>query len=564
MYQLSLTKPKFHGNKIINPAMEAGARVVNVDDETMHLALLTDKIIAYNQLKEVDNPIFTERGGLPTPTGLFSQYIFGNTNDERKKTCAYIDLKTKLFHPYVWEVLTKLYSNLDRVAAGEGTWFIEPNGKLVEIKDESNPKYDEDNTGLRWLIENFDKIDFGKTNSRIRDERITLIKSLTPDEMFISRYIVVPVFFRDMDNSTGRASIPSINYEYKKLIVYANSIADDTLGLFSNKAMYNMQQTLVTIRKFGQSLIEKKKGAIHQSILGKSVDRGGRDVISVPVLDYAETPDDCLVDITHAGIPIGKCLVLGYPFILRWVLEFFTREFENRRKVLVYAKNNKGVYIPEEVEIEDQTSIYTKDYIDKRMKSFINTYGARFEPIKIYLKDGSVRYMRFTGNYTPKNPDSPYTSVINNRPMTWTDLFYIAAVQTLSDKHIWITRYPVTGVHSTFPVKCRPCSTMKTMPVKIDDVVYPFYPVIDSKMDTDDVSRQFIDTIEISNLFLAAIGGDYDGDQTSEKMSFTIEANQEAAEIMGDVKQYLGLDGGLIRKLGNEAALTFYAMTYHD
>lgn len=53
----------------------------------------------------------------------------------------------------------------------------------------------------------------------------------------------------------------------------------------------------------------------------------------------------------------------------------------------------------------------------------------------------------------------------------------------------------------------------------------------------------------------------YDGDMVSVKMCYTIEANEEAAEILNSLKHYMSIQGDLIRVIGNEAYLTFYNMT---
>lgn len=489
-------------------AVGGSMRVINVEDEPMLVRLITDNIIKVNELKKVDNPIMFERGQVPTVGGLFSEYIFGTTSEERMRTYAYIDLKYKFIHPYVYEVLKKIYRNVEKICAGDSAWYIESNGNLIEIKDENDSRYNEDNTGMRWFIDNYHKIRFKENESPGRKEKLKFIKSLTDEEIFISKWIVIPVFYRDVDMSSGRPSIPELNYEYNNLLKYVSTLTKDAIGFFNNKAMYNIQMTLVRIRKYGQSLIEKKKGAFHQSVLGKSIDYGVRAVISVPIMNQFEKPDEVPVDIFHTGVPLAQCCVLGYPFIIKWCLDFFRQEFEGVTHKTLYRKGKSGDLVPEEVEIEDQMSIYTKDFIHKKMKGFINTYGERFEPLKIKLKNGKDELMIFPGRGMSRDLKNPLSSTITNRPFTWTDLFYLAAVETLSDKHVYCTRYPLTDYFGIFPTRCRPLSTVNTMPVMINGTVYPFYPKIDLSMSKAQVATQFIDTAEISNLYLDAIGGD--------------------------------------------------------
>ena len=96
--------------------------------------------------------------------------------------------------------------------------------------------------------------------------------------------------------------------------------------------------------------------------------------------------------------------------------------------------------------------------------------------------------------------------------MTWTDLFYQAAVETLSDKYVYITRYPISSYNSIFPSLCRPLSTIDTVPAIINGVEYRWYPVIDLNTPTGKISNLFNDTVCMSDLYLDALGGDFEFD----------------------------------------------------
>jgi len=505
----SIAKKKVNIRDALSGAYEDYGRVVNVEDEPMKIALITDKMLSFNELQKVSNPIYFEKGQNPTVEGLYSDYIFGTTTEERMKTYAYIDLRHKFFHPYIFEVLKKLYRNVEKIAAGESSWHIQEDGELKEIKNHNDPLYDEDATGLNWLIENYHKIHFKENEATSRKQNLKFIRSLTDDELFISKWIVIPPFYRDVDKTSAKPKVHELTTMYSKLLRYANSITGDGIGFFNNGALYNIQKILIDIRKYGQSLIEKKNGAFHRTVLGKSTDYGSRLVISVPVMNNTERPEDMQVDIFHTGVPLATCCVVGYPFMVRWCMEFFRKEFEGVHSKILYKRNKTtGEVTSEEVEIEDQLSIFTKDYIDKKMKAFKNTYGCRFETIKIKLKDGTEREMLFTGRGYSRNIESPNAASISHRPMTWTDIFYMAAVSTLSDKHIYVTRYPLESYFGIFPTRCIPISTLQTYPMVVDGTVYPYYPVVDLSLSETEVATQFIDTLEMANVYLDAIGGD--------------------------------------------------------
>lgn len=547
-----------------NQIVLEASHTIDIEGQSMELALCTDKIIEGNGLQEVTDPIPFKNGREPTDGGLFSPLIFGETPKERVKTHAYINLKRKFFHPYVYEILSKLYSKFDTIASGQGAWYINATGDLEEIKDPQDRRYNEENTGLAWLVKNFKKIHFKESDSDKRKAMLALIHSLSDDEIFISKWIVIPVFYRDVDNSTGKITIDQLNEWYSQILMNVNSYDTEVLSISKHLTLYKIQKLMVEIRKYGQSLIEKKKGALQRTILGKAPDFGGRGVISVPSMDGCDCPEDCLVDITHSGIPLAKCIEMGYPFMIKWIMEFFEETFLNQKSTPCYKKVNGKMELTR-IDISDQSEIFTQKYIDKKAEMFKETYGAeRFEAVKIRGKDGKEYDMYFPGKGYTNDTENARSNTIGTRPMTWTDIFYLAAVETLSDKHVFITRYPLEDYFGTFPSKVAVLSTIRTSPVIINGKVYRHYPVIDLNLPYSVVARQFIDTFSFSNLYLDAIGGDYDGDTVSGKILFTLEANQESDAHLKSIRHYLTVQGKLNRVLGNETFLTFYNMTRRE
>lgn len=532
---------------------------------SMKLGILTDDMIKKGNLKPVTNPIPFIRGTEPTPDGLFSYEIFGSTSETRRRQCAYIDLHEKFFHPFVYEILDRLIpKKFAKCAAGMGAWTID-GGVLKEVIDTDSPLYNVEHTGLRWLIKHYHDLDLQKNQSITRNDRITMLKNLKDNEIFITKWLVIPVFYRDVEITNGRRSVPELDDMYTNIIRYVNGL-DDAFNFFSNSLVYNVQAALVQIRKHGQKLIELKHGFFHQNILGKNTDRGSRDVISVPPMNHYETPKQNPVDIFHTGIPVAKCLVLGYDFIMRYCLNFFANNFRNAASYPVYQLNNGSYEMIGSIPIKPQVEKFNTKYIEKKMEQYKQYHAGRFEPITITAADGREIPMHFSGllqSMSGFNPDSVPNRLVN-RPFTWTDLFYMAAVDTLSDKYVYITRYPVEDYSHIFPSKCTPVSTLRTIPVKVDGKLYPNYPVIDTTLPTDKIATLFIDTVTMSNLFLDALGGDYDGDTTIEKLCFTLEANEEAEKLSQDIRSFVSPDGKMLKFIKNEGYLAFYNMTRLD
>lgn len=525
---------------------------------SMKIDVIGDSFIERNikvlGIKEVTNPVRFERGTIPTENGLFSPYIFGFTTEEKRTLFGYIDLHTKVFHPYIYEVIKRMWNKIDVIASGKSSWEIDADGNVNEVIDG-----DPANTGMDWLVKNFRKIKFKDTGSHIRDERMKLINSLKDDELFISKWLVIPVFYREVQDIGGVQNVPPINKNYTNLIRYANAVIQDPY--FANNAKYNIQLQLLKIRKYGQSLVEKKRGFFKRSVLGKTIDYGYRSVISVYHIDAADKPEDNPIDIFHTGIPLAQCCVLFYPFIKRYITEFFRQQFESTGVRVPYLVSENNI---EYLESDDVLGYYNPDKIQQIVDQFVNTPAVRFRKIEIPVKRNGETIMSplfFTGTSNNTKRNSLDASGIANRHLTWCDLLYMAAEEVTSDKHVYITRYPLEDYFGTFPSRVFVLSTMKTEPVVINKKLYKYYPVIDPNLSEHEVSVLFNDTMTMDNTYLKGLGGDYDGDMCSIKGVFTVEANEEAEEIMHSVKHYINIAGNLMRVIGNEAFLTYYNMT---
>lgn len=112
-----------------------------------------------------------------------------------------------------------------------------------------------------------------------------------------------------------------------------------------------------------------------------------------------------------------------------------------------------------------------------------------------------------------------------------------------------------------FPTKVNVSSTKQTEPMVINGKLYRHYPKLREEDIGTDTSNKFVDTMNIANLYLGAIGGDYDGDQVTVKGVWTDEANAELDKQLKSNKHYIGLDGTNVRKPSNEAFQCLYSLT---
>ena len=464
----------------------------------------TKEFIKINNLQEISDPMLFARGGVPSPNGLLSTDIFGVSLNDRKTTYAYIDLQDYFIHPFIYKLLLRLNRNFSNIVHGTKKFVID-NGLLVEDEESGE-------TGIRFLYDNWENINFDKNNSLIRNERIDLLNAYDKNTLFTKYWIVIPAFYRDVNLQNiekGKLSHHEINDKYSKLIRLTSMISNNnsfSFTLTSTKA--KIQTTLVEIYDLLKGKLDKKQGLLRKNLLGKSIDYGSRLVISAPTF-HTNKWDEMNIDLYHTGVPLAQCCSLFTPFIIHWVKNFFRQKFEKIGNK--YLINYKGKM--QFVELEDPELYFNDEYIKKQIDQFIFSYSDRFVKIELPIKDKSIKtpiYLKFSGKIYDKNDPTEGASI--DRYATWCDILYQAAIDVCSDKMIYVTRYPITDYFSIFPSQITVLSTTNTMPVFIDGKIYKHYPVIELDKNKTAVATSFHDTATMSNLMLKGLGGDYDGD----------------------------------------------------
>lgn len=456
-----------------------------------------------NMIGQVTNPIMLDRGHTPTYDGLLSTEIFGNTTKERSRKFGYIDLKGFYFQPIVYKNLRRLDRRIDGIASGRISVRIEKDGTMVE--DENGQ------TGLEFLYKNWDKIKYKKNNSSIRNERIELFDNHSKNELFTPYWILSPAMYRDINlqnSANGKISYHEVNSMYSKLIRLVAMLGQDSsFKPVMNNTRFMIQSTIVDIYNYYKNLIEKKNGIIRKSLLGKSIDYGSRLVITTPTYNV-DNYKDMDVDFYHAGIPLANCCSLFTPFILGWVRNFLQRELEfTSNKYPFKGKDGEVEFKP----LKDPMSYYNEEKIAKMMDSFVFSYTSRYDKIIIPTEDmdKNPRYMYFSGaSLTQDNISDAKAKGIGSRPMTLTDLFFMAACDVCKDKHVYITRYPLTDYLGVFPIGISVLSTHHTAKMLVGGKEYTHYPIIDLQLPESEVASAFIDTVRFQNVYLKVIGGD--------------------------------------------------------
>ena len=101
--------------------------------------------------------------------------------------------------------------------------------------------------------------------------------------------------------------------------------------------------------------------------------------------------------------------------------------------------------------------------------------------------------------------DNSDISSLVYRPMTWTDVLYMAAEEVTRDKHCLVTRYPLLDEFGIFLAEIHVLSTTETDVVEANGRIYKWYPHIDFTVDPEKMATKFIDSVQFSNSYLPGL-----------------------------------------------------------
>lgn len=522
-----------------------------------------EEFVKVNEVQEITDPIFFVKNGVPTPEGLLSNEIFGITKDERANIFGYIDLQQWFLHPLAYIEWAKMDSRIKEIVFGTKKFTINSKGDFEE--DENGE------TGIDFLKKNFSKLKIKSTESSKRDMKIQFLKE-NEKNIFIKKLIVIPAYYRDVNTADGgRLGVGTLNKYYSSIIIAVRSLKEtqDYGFSMSDATKGRIQETIALIYNFlcgsGSEQtdgigLSKKQGIIRTSVMSKTTDEGSRLVISAPNIK-AENIDNLMVDTEHCALPLASALVNFKPFIIFNVKRFFENEFSNNPTHTVRTKDGKV----ESLEIKNPEMVFSEEEIEDQMKKFINGYSKRLSPVTVPLANGQRADCIFRGKSATEQAEQlekdPKNTQLLSRRMTWCDVFYIAAEEAVKNKTVQITRFPMDSYWNQFPAKIRISTLQNTEPIVIGSTLYKWYPKIREEDIDTDTGNMFIDTLQFTNLNLPSIVGDYDGDQTGVKGTWSVEANEECMNIINSKAYYLDLNCINVKKSTNEAIQCIYSLT---
>ena len=526
-----------------------------------------DLYVQTNELAEVTSgTMFGSQSTAPDENGLVSYEIFGNPGSkQRAKNFAYIDLGDIFIHPMAYDAIIMLSKPIKGVINGEGYYYLDREGKIVKVNSPSEaPSGVDCGQGCHWLKRNIRKIDFTKDKmSNVRKDRISFLNSLKDDEMFITKWLVIPAYYRDVDINTNKKN--DINMMYQNILSQAKTVK-------SMKTMFDSEEVTDSHRKIQEKINEMyryfltfmagTKAFIQKHVLGKAPDYSSRMVITTARIN-CNRPDDMITDYAHSGVPLSMVLEDFAPFIEYGFKQFIRNQINGSD--YVYTKDKDG-NIRRIALAPHWEQCMLHDNIHSLIKIYSDSKERRLDYFTIEAENGEqvpIGYVTSKGSLVSSS-DSEEVAQRDNiiRPITMCEMFYMIAMDTVKDKQIMITRFPIEDYQNVYPSMMTIIPYENTKKVTLFGKEYPRFPDITLE-DIKNRREQFIcekfnDALQLFPTYLAALGADFDGDTVTVQGVFS---KNDPMEYINSPMNIVNIGGSTMRSISDINSQMLFALT---
>lgn len=555
--------------------------------DSMSITLVNpNKDIEINGWKEITSTLyFVPSTSELHPEGLFSSEIFGAPGTEdRKYNWGWIRLNDVFMNPHAFYVLKRLKSAIaNDMRLGTNNYYVDSVGELTKLEPgetvPTNAVYKNTGTGITWLKEAWPYISWRTTKdmSKTAKVRRNWLKAFSIDEIFWDKLLVMPAWYRDVKyNNDGKSKRNIMNTMYLKILRLADiiknldsiSFMDDPNEPKRSTSHVKLQDAIYELYDFYMKKIGGANGFINKFVVGKATDYGARLVISPPDFNTEHYTQN-EADFFRSSTPLATAANIFAPFMIHGVIRWVQRYVSGNISINYYDFKQKklvsGVLDP--TWIDEFTTDSIRGMLDRYKKSkqyrvekitFKGENNTRI-PITAYFSiiDGK---MSFTTDVVSETEISKNKSS-NYRHLTYCEFFYIIAMDNISKKSIYNTRYPLTTYNNTY------CGLMNIIPcneytsVIFNGNLYPRYPIL--KYETvKDIEGMFTDTMRMFSTYPSAMGADFDGDKISVQSVFTQEGNEDVYKHMKEISNVVGINGSIMREFPNVIPHGIYGLTY--
>lgn len=489
------------------------------------------------------------------PNGLFSTEIFGRIGEDRRDdTFSYIDLKTRIFHPIIFNRLEKLKRLYSDILAGKRYAVFNEKTEDFEAATESTG-----DTGFSFFMSHWEKIKFQRSDSELRNQRIELIE-MYQDTSVIDKVLVIPAGLRDAEiDSLGRVQKDEINDYYYRLLSVSNTIGStsDVETPVLDKARWSQQMAFNDIYKTLETMISGKRGFIQSKFGSRRIMNGTRNVLSATDSSPSKLGDRTVPGPNDTAVGLWQtsrgALPISVSALRSGILSSIFGDVEGGAR-LIDTDSLESEYVQVSSQTHDRWT--TNEGLEKVINAQ-SMFGIRDKPL---LVEG--RYLALV--YRPKhNKVFKIFHDINElpedynkgdvHPITLMELIYLSNYRHWNKLGIVVTRYPVTGEGSAYVSSVYVRTTVNSeVRVELGSDWEPLEPTEENTALVYPVydGQGYIDSMQVGLNKLSGMGGDFDGDMVSGNFLYSREAFEERERYFKSRRAYIDPKGGLRASMG--------------
>lgn len=494
-----------------------------------------------------ETSIFDNNGNFH-PNGLFSTTIFGAVGSEyRNRVFGYVDLQMELIHPLIYKALTDTKALYKQIAEGKVTAIFDK-----KIKDFVKSTDENSNTGYQFFIEHLPLLKLEKNNSDKRNFNIDIINNSIKEEKYLMKYLLVmPAGLRDyFVDQSGKPNEDEINTFYRKIVSQC-SIIDPISGKKAPEVYNNLrsgiQNSLQDLSEYIISLLEGKNKLILGKWLTRKIFNSTRNVASNFIENVSTIDSPNRINYNEA--------IVGLHQYLRALVPKSIYEIKNKYIVNIFKENTNSAFITnsktllkEEVlnsHIQKEYDLWTTSEGLLQVIASLNNQHIRDLPIilnkgKHYLgliyKD--EKYIKFFHGLD-ELPDGFDKSKVS--PVTLSEFMYLSIYETIGKYPGLITRYPITGYGSVYPVFLKMVTTMSSF--TLEELDGEWKPSGKTMYSFPNPDSGYHNTISVHPAHLASLGGDFDGDTLSVTALLSDESIEEITKALSKKEYYFNDKG---------------------
>lgn len=386
--------------------------------------------------------------------GLFSISIFGRVGDEaRDRRFSYIDIKTEIFHPIIYNRLIRLKKLYGAILNSEqyAVWNEEAHDFMPSNELEGR-------TGYAFFCEHWRKLVFNRNKSDVRDLRAKLIEKYRGEAM-TSKVLVIPAGLRDIEvDENGRTNVHEINPLYLKLLIASATLpANDSVKTDPtyDRARVLLQRAFNDIYDLIETMLSGKKGFFQDKWAARNVANSTRNVITAMDTSVAELGAVNAPRFTDTIVGLWQLSKAVLPLTIHQLLKGYLSQ------VFAYGNRQARLVNPETLEaeiVEVSADHYDKWNTVEGLEKVVTSYkelSLRNKPVKVddyyymallYAPAGRKVFKIFSDiNELPEGFDRK-----DVRPINLMELLYLSGYKIWNQQVGTVTRYPITGMGSCY------------------------------------------------------------------------------------------------------------------